>query len=198
MQAKDANPEELTDAACGAANSEAIREASLLAVADQQASRLPVRDDFFTPEDLGTNAARAAPSGSASQGLDQCCQGRSRSGCKDGNGELSGSDLTLPEGLDERRDLHLVQRIGSSSRDDGTQCGSEEDSMDIDGERDRGSSSSSSSSSSDEGEEGGYGAGGLSWEAVMAQIIAQVRLSCCTLAKHVQRTVQLLQLLQLW
>jgi hypothetical protein len=194
MQAKDANPEELTDASCSAANSEAIREASLLAVADQQASRLPVRDDFFTPEDLGTNAARAAPSGSASQGLDQCCQGRSKSGCKDG--ELSGSDLTLPEGLDERRALHLVQRIGSSSRDDGTQCGSEEDSMDIDGERDRSrSSSSSSSSSSDEGEEGGYGAGGLSWEAVMAQIIAQVRLSCCTLAKHVQRTAKLLQLL---
>jgi hypothetical protein len=119
---------------------------ALAATAEQQAGALPVKGQFFSPADLSPDAGMATSF-------------REGSGEDVSESEESGS---LNEGAEEER-RQWSDEAGPSAR--GRPGAGEEGGGRKEREEDE----------EVEEEEGGYGEGGLSWQAVMAQVLGQVR-----------------------
>lgn len=163
MQGEDANHTEEAEAVQAREQAAAaMHEAALTATTDQQASRLPMCD-VFPSQGLRQDAGASTSSRVVTEEDDERrCLSASDSGA--GGAEHSCSGVRL------QRELH--DRPGGNDSGEGDDVlGSDEGGVCADRSTD---ANIGSSSSSDEDEEGGYGAGGLSWEAVMAQVMGKV------------------------
>jgi nuclear GTP-binding protein len=142
-----------------------VAEAAREATAEQCGRRLPVRRDFFCGEDLGEDAEEVDASDDnislASEDGDDDIGAAS----EDEEDASTGSEGQESEDGDEG-DKGGTLHVGGKNRVGGGDAQ----------KRTRPQSAvEPESCEDDEDEDGGYGQGGLSWEAVMAQVINAVR-----------------------